>query len=204
MIDLLRFKKYCETRNWSFDNYCSEFTFQFRLCRYLETVNEKALIELESSIKRYNYEKLTKKEIDIDILSSTTQTRTAIELKFIRDQGSYNIGMYKFCEDIRFLEELTDRGFSNAYSIIFTTITELYTKPNITLRPKNPENTYLYNCFRNDFELKGELKIKTGQMNESLTLRGEYKLIWVDFSANIKACIVEIKKPATNRVQAII
>jgi hypothetical protein len=202
MIDLIKFKEYCENRNWSFDNFCSEFTFQFRLCRYLETIDENALIELESSIYRYNYEKLTKKEIDIDILSSDNQTRTAIELKFIRDQGSYNIGMYKFCEDIRFLEELTERGFSHAYSIIFTTITEVYTKPKSTLRPKNLENSSLYNCFRNDFELKGVLNIKTGKMNESLTLRGEYKLLWVDFSSNIKACIVEISKPANNGLQA--
>lgn len=102
--------------------------------------------------------------------------------------------MYKYCEDIRFLEELTDLEFSNAYSIIFTTITELYTKPNSTLRPKNEENTHLYHCLRNDFKLRGKLTIRTGKMYESLTLRGEYDLKWVDFSENIKACIVEIKK----------
>jgi hypothetical protein len=194
MIDLLKFKEYCDVRNWSFDNYCSEFTFQFRLCRYLETVNDNALIELESSIKRYHYEKLIKKEIDIDILSFTNGTKTAIELKFIRDQGTYNIGMYNYCEDIRFLEQLTDKDFFNGYSIIFTTITELYTKLNRTVRPKYQENTNLYNCFRNDFKLKGELKIKTGNLNKTLTLRGEYNLTWVDFTENIKACIVEIKK----------
>jgi hypothetical protein len=191
---ILEFKEYCKTRNWLFDDYTSEFTFQFRLCRFLEENNKFNIIELESSIERYNHYNLIKKEIDIDIYNSANNKKIAIELKFVRDKGSYNIGMYKFCEDIKFLEELTERVFDKGYAIIFTTIQELFTQPKKQLKPKNIENLKLYNSFRVDKKLSGNLNIKTGTMKESLILLGEYDLIWEDFSDNIKACIVRIEK----------
>jgi hypothetical protein len=187
------FKNYCSKRNWTFDNYCSEFTFQFRICRYLEEVNNNYFIELESNIERYDCGRLIKKEIDIDIISSDNK-KIAIELKYVRDQGSFNIGMYKYCEDIKFLEELVETKFDIGYAIIFTNIKELYTAPNRTQNPKNEENKVLYTSFRINKKLTGELKIKTGTMNESLSLRGEYILNWEDFFQNIKVCIVKIEK----------
>lgn len=190
---ITEFKKYCTDRKWTFDKYCSEFTFQFRLCRFLENNNKSNKIELESNIERYNYNKLIKKEIDIDLLTFDNK-KIAIEIKFIRDQGSFNIGMYKYCEDIKFLEELTDLNFLEGYAILFTTIKELYTPPQKKQNPRNIENISLYNCFRVELKLKGNLKIKTGKMNESLTLRNEYEINWIDFDENIKACIVKVEK----------
>lgn len=188
---ITEFKKFCETKNWFFDDYTSEFTIQFRLCRFLDFLYTSNIIELESNIERYGYTALIKKEIDIDIRSDSG-IRTAIELKFIRDQGSYNIGMYKFCEDIKFLEQLTELEFHKGLSIVFTNIKELYTKPNKPINPKNKENLHLYNCFRNEFKLKGEIKIKTGNFNDSLTLKGEYDLNWIDFTNYIKVCVIEV------------
>ena len=188
------FKKYSTDRNWKYGKYTSEFTFQFRIARFLESINSDYLIELESNIERYGYKGLIKKEIDIDIVLSKTK-RIAIELKYVRDKGSYNIGMYKYCEDIKFLEELTSENFHTGYAIIFTNIKELYT-PKENLNPKNKENFDLYNCFRNKKKLKGLLNIKTGKMNESLKLRNQYNLIWEEFTEEgIMACIVEINKP---------
>jgi hypothetical protein len=185
------FKQYCVDRNWTFDDYCSEFTFQFRICRYLENINPTDTIELESSIERYNYGKLHKKEIDIDI---TTQERKkiALEIKYIRDKGAYNISMYKYCEDIAFLEGLVEQDFQTGYAIVFTTIPELFTHPKRKLNPKNKENLCLYNAFRIKSKLSGKLSIKTGKMDETLELKGEYDLQWEVFSDNIKACIVRI------------
>jgi hypothetical protein len=187
------FKNYCSKRNWTFNDFCSEFTLQFRICRYLEEVNNKYIIELESNIERYNCGGLIKKEIDIDI-SASDNKKIAIELKFVRDKGSFNIGMYKYCEDIKFLEQLVETKFDIGYAIIFTNIKELYTAPSKTQKPRNEENKVLYTSFRTNKKLTGELKIKTGRMDESLTLRGEYNLNWEDFFQNIKACIVKIEK----------
>lgn len=187
------FKEYCEYRNWKFDKYASEFTFQFRLCRFLDSkFGDKLNIELESNIQRHDLSNLTKKEIDIELYNSK-QERTAIELKFIRDQGSFNIGMFRFCEDIRFIEELKENGFNGGYAIVFTTIPELYTAPRRELNPKNKENLKLYTSFRKEFSLSGKLQIKTGNLRGAVYLNGSYNLDWHDFTDGIKVCLVEVK-----------
>lgn len=184
------FKEYCNNKGWKWDNYTSEFTFQFRLSSFLENHYNDIDIELESSIHRYNISNLIKKEIDIDVYFN--KTKYAIELKYIKDKGSFNIGMFKYCEDIKFIEQLIEKNFDKGYAILFTTITEVYSKPNKMLNPKNVENLTLYNGFRKLFELSGKLSIKTGKLNESLYLNGKYKLNWLDFINNIKVCVVEI------------
>lgn len=188
-----KFRDYCENRSWKFDNHSSEFTFQFRLCRFIEIQEPKNKIELESNINRYNIFNLIKKEIDIDILTSKNE-KIALEIKYLRDKGSYNIGMYKFCEDIKFVEELIENGFDGGYAILFTTIQDIYTEPKRKLNPKNKENLILYESFRKKFKISNEISIKTGKMNTSLTLKGSYKLEWHDFNKDIKACLIKIEK----------
>jgi hypothetical protein len=190
-IDILDFKEYCLSRRWIFDEFTSEFTFQFRLCRFIEDSHQDYSIELESNIERYGLSNLAKKEIDIDILERNFN-KTAIEVKYIRDFGSHNIGMFNYCEDIKFLEEIVGNVFNNGIAIIFTTIENLYTEPKKSLKPKNIENLALYNAFRINRLLAGELKIKTGKMDRSLVLNGQYNLNWVHFSDTIKACIVNV------------
>lgn len=190
-INIEEFKEYCQSRNWIFDEFTSEFTFQFRLCRFIEDLRDGYQIELESNIERYGLSDLIKKEIDIDILERN-YNRTAIEVKYIRDFGSHNIGMFNYCEDIKFLEEIVGNVFNNGIAIIFTTIENLYTEPKKILKPKNIENLALYNAFRINRLLAGELKIKTGKMDRTLILNGQYNLNWVHFSDTIKACIVNV------------
>jgi hypothetical protein len=188
---ILNFKKYCNDKKWKWDNYTSEFTFQFRISRFLDSHYNNIEIELESSVFRYNISKLIKKEIDIDI--ELNNTKYAIELKYIRDKGSFNIGMFKYCEDIKFIEQLMENKIiEKGYAILFTTIPEVYSKPNKQLNPKNIENLKLYRAFRELYEVNGNLSIKTGKLNESLYLKGKYKLNWLDFIDNIKVCFIEI------------
>jgi hypothetical protein len=185
------FKEYCNHKSWKWDNFTSEFTFQFRLSRFLDTHYNNIEIELESSVYRYNISNLIKKEIDIDV--EFNNTKYVIELKYIRDKGSFNIGMYKFCEDIKFIEQLIENKiFDKGYAVLFTTIQEVYSKPSKQLNPKNIENLNLYKAFRELFEISGNLSIKTGKLNESLYLKGKYKLNWLDFNDNIKVCLIEI------------
>jgi hypothetical protein len=188
---IVEFRKYCIERNWSFDNHTSEFTFQFRVCRFLEAKNKARDIELESNIQRYNFPKLIKKEIDIDFINIKGE-KIAMELKFVRDMGSFNIGMFKFCEDVKFLEQLVECGFNLGFAIIFTTIEKIYTRSIKELKPKNPENTNLYRGFRENFQISGSLSIKTGNLNQSIILKGKYDLNWEDFLGNIKVCVVKV------------
>jgi hypothetical protein len=192
MVDFVsEFKKYCVDRNWKFDNYTSEFTFQFRICRFLDSMNMANEIELESNIQRYNFPQLIKKEIDIDFIDLKGK-KIAMELKFVRDLGSFNIGMYKFCEDVKFLEQLVQNGFDSGFALIFTTIEKIYTRSNKEMKPRNPENTALYCSFREKFQISGSLSIKTGNLNQSILLKGKYDLNWEDFLGNIKVCVVKV------------
>jgi hypothetical protein len=158
----------------------------------LQSLDSNLVIELESNINRYDLEKFTKKEIDIEYYNNDN-IHSCIELKYIRDKGSYNIGMFRFYEDIKFVEELIESGkFQNGYCVLFTSIKELYTTPKRKLNPKNKENLKLYKSFREKKQLEGTVSIKTGKLYKSISINGKYKLNWFDFDNGIKSCIVRI------------
>ena len=192
MFSISNFKDYCQSQKWTIDRYTSEFTLQFRICRFLQSLDSNLVIELESNINRYDLEKFTKKEIDMEYYNNDN-IHSCIELKYIRDKGSYNIGMFRFYEDIKFVEELIESGkFQNGYCVLFTSIKELYTTPNRKLNPKNRENLKLYELFRIKKQLWGTVSIKTGRLDKSISIKGKYNLNWFDFDNGIKSCIVEI------------
>ena len=192
MFSISNFKDYFQSQRWIIDRYTSEFTLQFRICRFLQSLDSNLVIELESNINRYGLEKFTKKEIDIEYYNND-DLHSCIELKYIRDKGSYNIQMFRFYEDIKFVEELIESGkFENGYCVLFTSIKELYTPPNRKLNPKNKENLKLYKSFRVKKQLEGTVSIKTGKLYKSISIKGKYNLNWFDFDNGIKSCIVKI------------
>ena len=194
MFSISNFKDYCQSQRWTIDRYTSEFTLQFRICRFLQSLDSNLVIELESNINRYGLEKFTKKEIDIEYYNNDDK-HSCIELKYIRDKGSYNIGMFRFYEDIKFVEELIESGkFENGYCVLFTSINKLYTPPNRILNPKNKENLKLYESFRIDKQLGGTVSIKTGSLDKSISIKGKYNLNWFDFDNEIKSCVIRINQ----------
>jgi hypothetical protein len=194
MFSIFNFKDYCQSQRWTIDRYTSEFTLQFRICRFLQSLDSNLVIELESNINRYGLEKFTKKEIDIEYYKNDDK-HSCIELKYIRDEGSYNIGMFSFYEDIKFVEELIESGkFENGYCVLFTSINKLYTPPNRILNPKNKENLKLYESFRIDKQLGGTVSIKTGSLDKSISIKGKYNLNWFDFDNEIKSCVIRINQ----------
>jgi len=194
LFSISNFKDYCQSQRWTIDRYTSEFTLQFRICRYIQSLDSNLVIELESNINRYGLEKFTKKEIDIEYYNNDDK-HSCIELKYIRDKGSYNIGMFRFYEDIKFVEELIEFGkFENGYCVLFTSINKLYTPPNRILNPKNKENLKLYESFRIDKQLGGTVSIKTGSLDKSISIKGKYNLNWFDFDNEIKSCVIRINQ----------
>ena len=194
MFSISNFKDYCQSQKWTIDRYTSEFTLQFRICRFLQSLDSNLVIELESNINRYDLEKFTKKEIDIEYYNNDN-IHSCIELKYIRDKGSYNIGMFRFYEDIKFVEELIESGkFENGYCVLFNSINKLYTSPNRILNPKNKENLKLYESFRIDKQLGGTVSIKTGSLDKSISIKGKYNLNWFDFDNEIKSCVIRINQ----------
>ena len=186
-----KFLEYNKERDWQFDEYTSEFTIQFRFARFLDEEFPRLYnIELESNIKRRGYElsKFTKKEIDIDLLIKKTKRRQAIEIKFIRDKGSYDIQYYKVCQDIRFLEQLRNKGYDTSFALIFTNLSQVYTRREINRAGIEKKN--LYDCFQNQLCIKG--KIYLNQQHELFQFDKGYKLDWFDFGSAFKACIIKV------------
>ncbi|NCC50059.1 MAG: hypothetical protein EOM20_02465 [Spartobacteria bacterium] len=133
---------------------------------------------------------LRKKEADIIV--TTGQKRSVIEVKFWRDQGTYNIGMFRCYEDICFVEQLCKKGFGSSAVIFFTDIPSHYTKAASSPNPRNPQNTDLYTTFRYDQVLCGKVQIKTGKLNQSITIAGTYPLQWHHLCGDTCYTIIEI------------
>src|SRR5438552_2050139 len=126
---ILNFKKYCDQYGWSFDNNSSEFTFQFRLGWFINSLfKDQYIVDFETNVRKLGILGTHKKEIDIYMYDRQKKTSSAIELKFIKDRIGYDISLFKMCEDIKFLEQLQDNyHFSSTYSLAFTSIENVYT-----------------------------------------------------------------------------
>jgi hypothetical protein len=111
-------------------------------------------------------------------------------MKFCRDKGTYNIGMFAFLEDIIFGEELLKEGFTSFGALFFSDIPEHFTQPAKPLRPKNIENTALHERFRKERKLYGKISIKTGDLNSSVGLDGSYDLQWHNLNETVKYTFV--------------
>lgn len=184
------FKKYCLVRNWNFDKFTSEFTFQFRLSRFLDEKYKIENVELEVNIQKYNIDKkLSKKEIDLII--EDKKKIIPIEIKFLRDKGSFNIGLFEFCKDINFIESLIENNFKTGYAILFTNLEEIFNHTKKS-NPKHIENIYLYDSFRVQKKISGNYQIKTGNLHKNIIIKSTYKIEWLDFLNNIKCCIIKI------------
>jgi len=187
------FIQYCNLRNWKFDRYSSEFTFQFRIARYFDERFKNITLELESNINRHNLFNLSKKEIDIEI-NHQPNTKYAIEIKYIRDSGTFNIGMINYLEDIKFIEELkSTKVFEGGVAILFTCIPQMYNVPNQRLNPKNAENLELYKDFRIENRITNKVyQLRTGNFYKQIKLDGEYSIKWDEFKDGIKYCVINI------------
>lgn len=94
----------------------NEFSLQHELGIYLRNVLPDYKIEFERNIGFFKLTNTVKKEIDIVIYND--HKKYAIELKFPRN-GQYPEQMYSFVKDIRFMEELKQKGFDNTYCLTF-------------------------------------------------------------------------------------
>lgn len=104
-----------------------------------------------------------------------------IELKYPRNE-QYPEQMNSFCKDIDFLEQLKTEGFTKAFFIAFADDRLFY--------EGNGDGIYGY--FRNGQGLTGELQKPTGNQNESVTVEGNYTVMWEPVDGMLKYMIVVI------------
>ena len=173
-----------------------EKTVQNQLAVFLnQNCPPQTFVELEVNCRALtNGAKTTKREIDI--FWEHEKTHHAIELKFHRDLGSFDLGIFHFLEDVLFGEELIAAGFESFGALFFTDVDKFHTAPRKTLRPKNPENMELYHRFRVERCIYGDTRLHTGKFDKTVSLRGRYSLAWHEFVGDTKFTFVCLSKKA--------
>ncbi len=151
----------------------NEFSLQHELGIFLRhRLTSDLKIQFERNVYYFFNTKdgFTKREIDLCLFNEEFSKLFCIELKFPRN-GQYPEQMFSICKDIKFLEELKNRGFSNCYSLTIVEDSNFYNSS------KNDEEK-IYRYFRNGFLLSGEIIKPTGEKKESLLIEGTYTLKW--------------------------
>ena len=122
----------------------------------------------------------TKKEIDLVVASGVRAA--VIELKFPR-RGAHPNQMYKFCEDIAFLEELCTAGATEG---IFACL--IYDD---RFRAGNRTDG-IYGYFRGGVPLTGVIQNPITTEEGSVLIRGSYRINWEECGPTWRYCIVEV------------
>ena len=122
------------------------------------------------------------KSMRLILLYITKHQNFAIELKYPQN-GQYPEQMFSFVKDIAFMEQLKNNGFKNCYSLTMVNDKNFYS---------GKKTDGIYNYFRNGAVLNGEICKPTGNIMESVILKGCYNIIWENKSDNMKYYIVDI------------
>lgn len=127
------FKDYCQSQRWTIDRYTSEFTLQFRICRFLQSLDSNLVIELESNINRNSWEKSIKITYDEDTGESISNFNELYEDLDENDQKISDMMFSKLEEFIMYGEksEEIQSDFpvlkENSFSNLSTEINEVFT-----------------------------------------------------------------------------
>ena len=96
----------------------NEFSLQHELGIFLREALPTYKVQFERNVSYFtNDNKTIKKEIDIAVFSEDKAEKYAIELKCPLN-GQYPEQMYSFVKDIKFMEQLKERGFTNTCCVV--------------------------------------------------------------------------------------
>lgn len=171
----------------------NEFSLQHELGIYLRTELPQYKVQFERNVNYFiNDKNLKTVKHEIDIAVFNEKEKYAIELKYPR-QGQYPVRMFKFVEDIKFMEELKEAGFNKTYVIA---IVDKKQGRNFYSNSTS-KNGGIYSYFRSDGNvlLNGSVsypclgkKANTGP----LQINGSYKIQWEQFPRDLCGYILEI------------
>lgn len=155
-------------------------------------------VELEVNCRALTNGLITTKK-EIDVFWEHNNTRHAIELKFHRDVGSSDSGIFHFLEDVRFGEDLIEAGFDSFGAFFATDVKSFFTVPTKPLRPRNPENLELYRKFRVERCIYGDTRLHAGKFDKTVSLKGRYPLTWNTFASDTKFTFVCLSRAITDK-----
>lgn len=163
----------------------NEFSMQHELGIYLRSLLPGFKIQFERNVSFFTHDNRTvKKEIDISIFTEDKREKYAIELKCPLN-GQHPEQMYSFTKDIKFMEELKERGFNKTACAVL-----VFDKPFY----EGKLNTGIYRYFREEHAVYGKIYKPTGQSknNEFISLSGKHDFKWQDLNEHSKYYVIEI------------
>jgi hypothetical protein len=163
----------------------NEFSLQHELGIYLRSLLPFHKVQFERNVSYFTSDnKTVKKEIDITIFNEDKSEKYAIELKCPLN-GQYPEQMYSFVKDIKFMEQLKERGFTKNCCVTLVSDKPFY---------QGKGNEGIYKFFREEYSVYGSIFKPTGigKNEDSITLSGKYDFIWQDLSDDRKYYIIEI------------
>lgn len=144
----------------------NEFSLQHELGIYLRNALPDYRVEFERNVKFFNISNTVKKEIDIVVYNGNK--KFAIELKHPLNR-QYPEQMYSFIKDIRFMEELKEKGFDHTYCVTLVKDKNFYSGDN---------TSGIYSFFRAGNTIKGTIYKPTGKTSQSIDISKEYRISW--------------------------
>ena len=168
------FLNYELTKLINSDSIYNEFSLQHELGIYLRANMPGYKVQFERNATYFDISGTVKHEIDIAVFKEKDKgERYAIELKYPKN-GQYPEEMYQFIKDIRFMEQVKNDDFTEAYCITLVDDPQFYSNG------KGYKTTGIYKYFRvGDTIRKGTKIVKpTGDHNGEIILDGEYNIEW--------------------------
>jgi hypothetical protein len=162
----------------------NEASIQYELAIFLREVIPNYKIQLERNIRYFELNKkhFQKREIDIVLFNTTKTRKFAIEIKY--PLSEVPIQMYKFCEDIKFLEQLKESGFTDNFFLAITPQSQFW-------NGRSKKDT-IYEKFRKEKELYGTIKNQIGDSKEEVTLKGRHKINWLTINDSTRYFVMRV------------
>lgn len=91
--------------------------------------------------------------------------------------------MFSICKDVKFLEQLQEAGFTQSYALVIV-------KSHLFFNDVGGSD--MYDMFRKNKVLRGNIVKPTGLKDEEFTLNHEYKIEWIDLGKSVKGFILRI------------
>lgn len=153
----------------------NEFSLQHEFGIWLRSHahHPKIKIQFERTVRFFGIDgKLTKKEIDLACFEPPLVPIMVMEFKFPR-AGQVPIQMFKFCQDVAFVEELVlkERRFQFGCALIAADDADFY-------RGSRHQPGTIYASFRDGVPIKGTIEKSTGPEEPPVLLLGEYRIEW--------------------------
>ena len=162
----------------------NEASIQYELAIFLREVIPNYKIQLERNVSYFELNKkhFLKREIDIVLFNTTKTRKFAIEIKY--PLSEVPIQMYKFCEDIKFLEQLKESGFTDNFFLAITPQSQFWSNYS--------KKDTIYEKFRKEKELYGTIKNQIGDSKEEVTLKGRHKINWLTINDSTRYFVMRV------------